>query len=132
MLTHLFPDNSTALDATLAVALATEPAGPARERALAFGKAISEALIMRREEDGANKVGESRASTASGQWRPTPPDLLPALDPQWATLVPFVLTTPPPNSSAQPGPLPSARPPIDRPAPSLPRWVVRIQQGNRI
>jgi hypothetical protein len=108
MLTHRFPDNSTALDATLAAALAIEPAGPARERALAFGKAISEALIMRREEDGANKAGESRASTASGQWRPTPRDLLPALDLQWATLVPFVLTTPQQFRPAGPPALSSA------------------------
>lgn len=94
MLTHLFPDDATALDAALAAALATEPAGPARDRAVAFGKAISEALIMRREEDGSDKTGESRIGAASGQWRPTPPNFLSALDPQWATLVPFVLTAP--------------------------------------
>lgn len=94
MLTHLFPDRAAALDAALAAALATEPVGPGRDRALEFGKALAEALIMRREDDGANKVGESRASAVPGQWRPTPPNFLPALDPQWAGLVPLVLTAP--------------------------------------
>jgi Leucine-rich repeat (LRR) protein/membrane-associated phospholipid phosphatase len=94
MLTHLFPDDATVLDAALAAALAAEPVGPARDRALAFGKSVAEALVMRREDDGASKLGESRVGTAPGQWRPTPPAFLPAMDPQWATLAPFALTAP--------------------------------------
>ena len=103
-LNHLFPTQHAALDRALAAALAHEPVGPARARAVAFGKSVAEAVIMVRDEDGSmapnSRHGDpghgnpGHGGTASGEWRPTPPALLPAAHMEWATMQPFVLTGP--------------------------------------
>lgn len=94
VLTHLFPNDTTALNAAMAAIMASAPTGPERDRALAFGEAVAEAVLMRREEDGAGNNADSRVGTAPGQWRPTPPDFLPAMHVEWATLTPFAMTAP--------------------------------------
>jgi membrane-associated phospholipid phosphatase len=94
MLSHLFMVRQAALDAALASELARQPAGLSRRRATEFGRAVADGVIAMREQDGWNAAGTSRTGTAPGQWRPTPPDFLPAMDPQWASMEPFVLTRP--------------------------------------
>ncbi|MEA2740530.1 MAG: large repetitive protein [Acetobacteraceae bacterium] len=91
VLSHLFPSRRAVLDAALAAALLNEPAGPALARAIAFGDAVAEAVVMLRDEDGSMASGASRAGIAPGEWRPTHPDFLPASHPQWATIHPFAL-----------------------------------------
>jgi membrane-associated phospholipid phosphatase len=102
MLSHLFPARRAALDAAMAAALANEPAGPARDQAVAFGEAVAEAVFAVRDHDGWNVSKTTVTGTSPGQWRPTPPGFLPPLAPQWATLTPFVLTMP--NQFRPPGP----------------------------
>jgi membrane-associated phospholipid phosphatase len=80
------------LDAALAASLANEPDGLARSRAIAFGKAVADAVIAIRDSDGWNAAGSNSVGTAPGQWRPTPPNFVSPLDVQWATLVPFAMT----------------------------------------
>lgn len=94
MLGHLFPSQQKVLDTALAAALAQSPEGPARNRAVDFGKAMAEAVLAMREGDGFDGTGTTHDGTAPGQWRPTPPNFQPAMHPQWATLEPFALTTP--------------------------------------
>jgi len=102
MLGRLFPSKRGLLDAALADSLADQPAGPARDRAVAFGRMVAEAVFAVRDRDGWNAAADFRAGTAPGQWRPTPPDFQSSLDPQWATLVPFAMTKP--NQFRPPGP----------------------------
>jgi membrane-associated phospholipid phosphatase len=107
MLSQLFPARRPALDATLAASLANEPAGPARDRAVAFGKAVADAVFARRADDGWNAAANGATSGAAngatngatggappGEWRPTPPDFAPPQDPQWGAMTPFVMTKP--------------------------------------
>ena len=94
ILSHLFPARRATLDAALDASLANEPAGPARERAVAFGKAVADAVLARRENDGWNAKATVEPGAALGQWRPTPPDFAAAQDPQWAAMTPFAMTAP--------------------------------------
>jgi membrane-associated phospholipid phosphatase len=94
MLRHLFPARRAALDAALELSLAQYPPGPARDRAVAFGATTAEAVLAIREHDGSNATAAVKDGTTPGQWRPTPPALLPPLVPQWAKQKPFVLTYP--------------------------------------
>jgi membrane-associated phospholipid phosphatase len=93
VLQHLFPTRRAVLDAAFAAQLVHEPAGPALSRAIAFGTAVADAVIMLRDEDGSMAAaGPSHARTALGNWRPTPPDLVPAAHTSWATMQTFALT----------------------------------------
>jgi Leucine-rich repeat (LRR) protein/membrane-associated phospholipid phosphatase len=95
VLSHLFPTRQAVLDTALAAALVHEPAGPALTRAITFGKTVADAVIMLRDGDGSMAADPvRRAGTASGVWRPTPPDFLPPQHPRWATMQPFALATP--------------------------------------
>jgi len=94
MLSHLFPVRQVALDAALAAEFALDPDDLPRRRATEFGRAVAAGVIEMRDEDGWNASAATRVGTEAGQWRPTPPAFLPALDPQWADLVPFAMTSP--------------------------------------
>lgn len=62
-------------------------AGPARERGRTLGVYVARRLLEeRRDDDG---KGEYRAPRAVGLWRPTPPDRLNALLPDWGETRPF-------------------------------------------
>jgi hypothetical protein len=101
MLGHLFPERQAALDAVLSASLA-DKSGPVRNRSVAFGKAVADAVFARRENDGWNAKGGVETVAAPGQWRPTPPDFLPPRKPQWGDVTPFVLTRP--SQFRPPGP----------------------------
>jgi membrane-associated phospholipid phosphatase len=94
VLTHLFPSRRSVLDGALAASLLHEPANPAFGRAIAFGEAVAGAVIMLREADESMAAGTNRAGIGPGEWRPTPPDFLPAAHPQSATTQPFALNRP--------------------------------------
>ena len=94
MLVHLFPQQQAALDATFAASLSDARDVSAGGRSAEFGKAMADAVISIRDDDGWNASAKIRVGTAAGQWRPTPPGYLPAQNPQWATLLPFAMTAP--------------------------------------
>ena len=94
MLCRLFPTLRAELDAALTANLANEPTGPARDRAMALGEAVADAVYAAREQDGWNASAPVRTGSGPGEWRPTPPGFLPPLHPGWATLTPFALTRP--------------------------------------
>lgn len=98
-LSHLFPSRHATLDTALAATLAQEPAGPARARAVAFGEAMANVVLMVRDGDGSMSVHAKHVKThmddtASGAWRPTPPGFEPAMHMEWAAMQPFALTRP--------------------------------------
>jgi membrane-associated phospholipid phosphatase len=94
VLTRAFPARQAALDAALAYALSNDPAVPARNQALVFGKVVANTLIMMRDDDGWNAMPVTRSGTAPGEWRPTAPEFLPPKGAQWATMQPFAMTAP--------------------------------------
>ena len=109
ILSHAFPARQKVLDVALAAILADEASGPARSQALAFGRAVADGVIAIRGGDGWNATGAAlRAGTAPGQWRPTPPDFLPPIEVQWASLKPFALIGPAQFRPSGPPPIESA------------------------
>jgi membrane-associated phospholipid phosphatase len=104
MLCLLFPDQRAALDAAFAGYLASDADSIARQRSIAFGDAVAQAVFMRRAEDGAAGAVARPDGLGAGQWRPTPPDYLDPSHTEWAAMQPFAMTSP--GQFRPPGPPP--------------------------
>ncbi|WP_236030390.1 vanadium-dependent haloperoxidase [Paractinoplanes lichenicola] len=90
VLLSLFPAQSASLDQMYADALAPIPDGRAKTGGIRAGSDAAAAMIAARAGDGAFADKSWNASTAPGQWRPTPPTL--ASDGAWVgDLRPFVI-----------------------------------------
>lgn len=82
-------------------------------RSKAYGQAVAEHVLAWSREDGYAQTRSGPAYTITdepGTWRPTPPAYMDAIEPNWATLRPFVLDSaaqfkpePPPPFSLAPG-----------------------------
>ena len=92
MLAYLFPTRRTNLAASYSLVEAAYPAGPKRDRAVAFGRSIARAIIAIRDQDGWNAIDIIRSGSEPGRWRPTPRGFYPPLHPHWAGVTPFTLT----------------------------------------
>jgi hypothetical protein len=114
-LVALIPAQKPLFDAQLAATLAQlsdDPAHPGRsvERGLAWGKTVANDILAWRVTDGFNAVLPPFVpGTAPGDWQPTPPLFGPPLFRQFATMVPFALTSPGQFLPPGPPPLTSAR-----------------------
>jgi PAP2 superfamily len=114
-LVALIPDQKPLFDAQLAATLARlsdDPAHPGRsvERGLAWGKTVANDILAWRATDGFNAVLPPYVpGTAPGDWQPTPPLFGAPLFRQFATMVPFALTSPGQFLPPGPPPLTSAR-----------------------
>lgn len=77
-------------------ALAAIPAGPARERGLAWGKRVAGKVLAERADSGFGEPfpGGYHASHDPGKWRPTAPEFRPPVTPQMAHTEPFVMKSP--------------------------------------
>ena len=97
VLVGLFPSRQEALDEHLAVSLAAlsddgEDGGQSRERGLAWGFEVAQAVLAWRATDGFNgSYPAFTGGTAVGQWRPTPPAFGPMSAQGLAFTTPFVL-----------------------------------------
>src|SRR5262249_36293881 len=60
---------------------------------LTVGQAAGDAIIALRAKDGFDTFVDFTPQSGPGQWQPTPPAYGEALDPQWATLQPFAMTS---------------------------------------
>jgi hypothetical protein len=69
------------------------PAGQAQTDGLSVGQTVANAIIAMRAHDGYDTFVDFTPQSGVGQWQPTPPDYDQALDPQWATLQPFAMTS---------------------------------------
>lgn len=85
------PQEVAVFDAALLEALATVPAGPARDAGLAVGQAAGDAILAARAHDGASAVVRYTPGKEPGDWNRTFPDFLPPLLPQWPQVTPFAL-----------------------------------------
>ena len=103
-LAGLYPDQRPALDAEDARALAKLEPGKARDAGAAIGDAVASAVLALRAHDGSDVPASFDASARPGTWVPTPPGFLPALEPGWGGVTPFLL---PSGSALRPPPPPA-------------------------
>ncbi len=93
VLTSLFPSLTSRFNAALVDQLALLPNGPSKDDGANVGVEAADDMIRWRSTDGANAVVTYVPGTAPGQYQLTPPSYTPAIDPQWAQLVPFAMTS---------------------------------------
>jgi hypothetical protein len=115
-LVRLYPSQKSSLDAKLAASLAAISSGPAAEnsesiaRGIDWGQTAADAIWDWRSADGFTPAPPPfLGGTAVGQWRPTPPGLLPGAGPQFAYMTPWVIASPSQFRPAGPPALTSAR-----------------------
>jgi hypothetical protein len=103
----LFPLQQPTLDASYAASLAAlsddgEDGGQSRERGIAWGTQVAEAVLVWRATDGFNaSYPPFFGGTATGQWRPTPPAFAQMSAQGLAFTAMFVLNN---NTQFRPGP----------------------------
>jgi PAP2 superfamily len=105
----LFPAQAPLLEAKLAESLASIPGHKGKSQSIARGRAwgeqVAQAVLAWRATDGlSTSVPPYFGGTAPGQWRSIPNGTAPGALPQFATLVPFTLSS---SSQFRPGPPPA-------------------------
>jgi hypothetical protein len=108
VLVRLYPEQQPTLDAAYHSSLDLIPASAGRTSGLRVGEAVAAHLLTMRASDGAAEaIGAVYVSgNKPGDWIPTPPAFLPALDPGWGRVQPFFLRH---GSQFRPGPPPALR-----------------------
>jgi membrane-associated phospholipid phosphatase len=115
-LINIYPAQKATFDAALPGSLAGIASGPAAEhsvsiqRGIAWGQSVANQILAFRANDGANAVlPPYTGGSGPGQWRPTPPAFAPGVGLAYATVTPWVMTSP---SQFRPGPPPALTSPI--------------------
>jgi len=105
-LVTLYPDQQSTLDAAYTASINRIPDGPGRTGGVHIGEAVALRMLEARAYDGAMAAikKEYFPGKRPGDWVPTPPASLPALDPGWGSVRPFVLRQ---GSQFRPGPPPA-------------------------
>ena len=94
VLESLFPTQNLIFQNAYNAAVAGMPTTKATSDGLAVGRQVSDQILANRSGDGSNVALTLAPSAVPGQWRPTPPGYLPATDPQFAQVTPFVISGP--------------------------------------
>jgi hypothetical protein len=97
VLVSLYPAQQATFDAALAASLADVPDGVSRSDGIDLGKAVANAILAWRANDGASQKVTYTPGTTAPDWQPTPgptpaTNFQPALLPQWPQLTPFAMT----------------------------------------
>jgi membrane-associated phospholipid phosphatase len=114
-LVALFPTQKATFDGRIAVsltAIATDPHETSTGIAggVAWGTTAANGILAWRATDGFTPAPPPYlGGTGLGQWRPTPPAFAPGAGPQFATMVPWVISTPSQYRPGGPPALTSAR-----------------------
>ena len=82
-----------AIEAAYEKALDGVPNPAGREAGIAIGRRTAAAILARREGDGSGAVVSWPAGAYPGQFRPVPPQNLPAAFPAWGRVTPFAMRT---------------------------------------
>lgn len=90
-LIELYPRRARQCDAALDATLERVPDGPAKQRGMALGQQVAEAMLAWRGGDGSRRTVAYTPSNAPELWRPTPPRYRAALLPQWRYVTPFAV-----------------------------------------
>jgi hypothetical protein len=98
------PAAVASLNASYDSALATLPAGDARDAGVAAGQAAAAAVLAMRASDHSQDPMSYTPSPGLGSWVPTPPAFAPALEPGWGRVTPFLLDV---GSQLRPPPPPA-------------------------
>ena len=99
-LVALYPAQKNTFDARLAVSLTAIASDPHETSAgiasgIAWGQAAANGILSWRATDGFTPApAPFLGGTAVGEWRPTPPGLLPGAGPQFAYMTPWVIGSP--------------------------------------
>jgi hypothetical protein len=107
-LAGLYPSYANSLDNLLNTRLATFPDGAAKDNGIALGHNVANSMLAWRASDGWDAQAAYVGGTAPGQWRPTPPDFKPGLEPLWGQVTPFAI---PDAQEFRPGPPPALNTP---------------------
>jgi hypothetical protein len=91
VLSALVPKHVETFNARLAEALRAIPDGPARIEGIRVGRRSAQRLLARRTHDGAANGFVVGPGTKPGEYRPTPPENIPAALPHWGRVTPFAL-----------------------------------------
>ncbi|MFI5257619.1 MAG: vanadium-dependent haloperoxidase [Gemmatimonadales bacterium] len=102
-LAALYPPAAPSLDASYDSALATLPAGSARDAGAAAGEAAAAAILAMRANDHSLDVVTYTPTPGLGSWVPTPPAFAPGLEPGWGRVTPFLMAS---GSQLRPPPPP--------------------------
>lgn len=94
ILTHEYPTQEAILTSQLLVTLASVPDGQSETDGLNFGRAVADAILAIREQDGSRNFETYIPGTGPGKWQPTAPMVLPAVGAHWAGVTPFVIADP--------------------------------------
>ncbi|MCE9591652.1 MAG: hypothetical protein K8S99_14140, partial [Planctomycetes bacterium] len=94
VLVALFPARKAIFDAQLVNDLAAITDGQSETDGVTLGEAIADDILLLRANDGSGDYVNYSPGTAAGQWQQTGPAFDVALDPQWAYVTPFALTSP--------------------------------------
>ena len=92
-LVYLYPAQQSVFDAQLATSLASVTDPTARTNGVNVGQQVAAAIIAMRANDGSTNYVDYTPGTGDGVWQPTYPAYMPAENPQWATLTPFIMTS---------------------------------------
>jgi Domain of unknown function (DUF4114)/PAP2 superfamily len=90
VLAELYPTQKATFDGILNDFLKDLPAGEFVDKGLAYGKAVAEATLASRANDGSKAVVPYAVSSEIGKWQPTGPATSPLL-PQWGKVTPFAM-----------------------------------------
>lgn len=93
ILVNLYPTQTATFDTQLGLSLAEVANGHSENNSVALGRFVADLILAWRSTDGANNLVSYTPRTKPGDWQPTPPDLLPALLPQWPDVTPFAITS---------------------------------------
>lgn len=94
VLAELLPTQAPAFTSALDEALARVTDSEARHLGVVIGRRAARAVLDARAADGAAREVVYTPRDVPGDYRPTPPDLTPALFAQWGLVTPFALTAP--------------------------------------
>ena len=92
VLTALFPARAALYDAALTASLAAVPDGANETAGVTLGRAVADALLNERADDGTQTDPPYVIGTNPGDWRPTFPDnTSPPFSPGWGNSMPWTL-----------------------------------------
>lgn len=102
VLKYLYPAQQASFDTVMATSLANVPDGATETSSVAFGRQVADAIIALRESDGWDDFVDYVPGNSPGEWIATEPIYVVALDPHWATLRPWAMSSP--DQFRPPGP----------------------------
>jgi hypothetical protein len=91
VLVELLPDQAANLDAKRTASLAALPDGTPKRVGIAIGEAAANAMLAKRANDGMDTNVPYTPGTLPGQYRPTPPEFIPAFGAQLGRVTPFAI-----------------------------------------